>query len=141
MKKMIVVVLFLGVIGATSSWASETVAEGTPAEPSKWSKAGGEIGEAAHAVGDATADSSKKAWQATKEGSEDTWDATKEGSKEAWEATKEGSTEAWDKTKSKSKELWEKGKAKVHDATESDTTTEQEPNPESVKNQQADLSR
>ena len=99
-------VLFSGMIGATSAWASETVAEGTTVEPSKWSKAGGEIGEAAHAVGDATADTSQKAWKATKEGSEEAWDATKEGSQEAWEATKEGSTEAWDKTKSKSKEMY-----------------------------------
>lgn len=120
MKKIIAMVLFLGMVGATSVWASETVAEGTAAEPSKWSKAGGEIGEAAHAVGDATTDTSKKAWKATKEGSEEAWDATKEGSQEAWEATKEGSTEAWDTTKSKSKELWEKGKAKVHDATAPD---------------------
>lgn len=109
MKKMIAMVLFFGMVGATSACASEAVAEGTAAEPSKWSKAGGEIGEAAHAVGDATADTSKKAW-----------DATKEGSEEAWDATKEGSTEAWDTTKSKSKELWEKGKAQLHDATAPD---------------------
>lgn len=109
MKKTIAMVLFLGMVGAASAWASEAVVEGTTAEPSKWSKAGGEIGEAAHAVGDATADTSQKAWKATKEGSE-----------EAWDATKEGSTEAWDKTKSKSKELWEKGKSKVHDATAPD---------------------
>jgi len=122
MKKMIAMVLFLGMISAGSVWASETAAEGTAAEPSKWSKAGGEISEAAGAVGEATTDTSKKAWKATKEGSTEAWDKTKEGSKEAWEATKEGSTKAWDKTKSKSKELWEKGKAKVHDASAPDAS-------------------
>ena len=113
MKKMIAMVLFLGMIGATSALASEAVAEGTASEASKWSKAGEEISEAAHAVGDATTDSSKKAWDATKDGSED-----------AWDATKEGSAEAWDKTKSKSKEMWEKGKSKLHDATAPDAPAE-----------------
>ncbi|RUM42950.1 MAG: hypothetical protein DSY80_06385 [Desulfocapsa sp.] len=122
MKKMIAVVLFLGMVGAASVWASEPVAEGTASEPSKWSKAGGEISEAAGAVGEATVDTSKKAWKTTKEGSTEAWEATKEGSKEAWEATKEGSAEALDKTKSKTKELWEKGKAKLHDATAPDSS-------------------
>lgn len=109
MKKIVAMLLLLGMIGATSTLASEDATEGVTEELSKWSKAGEEIGEAAHAVGDATADSSKKAWK-----------ATKEGSVEAWDATKEGSAEAWDKTKSKSKEMWEKGKANVHDATAPD---------------------
>lgn len=108
MKKIVAMLVLVGMIGATSALASEN-ATATEAEPSKWSRAGEEIGEAAHAVGDASADSSKKAWK-----------ATKDGSAEAWDATKEGSAEAWDNTKSKSKEMWEKGKAKVHDATAPD---------------------
>lgn len=120
MKKMIATVLFLGMLGATSTWASGTVAEGTTTEPSKWSKAGGEINEAADAVGEATVDTSQKAWKATKDGSIEVWDKTKHGTREAWEATKEGSAGAWVKTKGKSKEIWEKGKAKVHDVTAPD---------------------
>ena len=85
MKKMIAKVLFLGMIGATSVSASEAVAEGTTTEPSKWSKAGGEIGEAAGAVGEATADTSKKVWKTTKDGSVEAWDKTKEGTS-AWPA-------------------------------------------------------
>jgi len=109
MKKIVAMFFIIGMIGATSVLASEDVTKAAVGEPSKWSKAGDEIGAAAHAVGDATADSSQKAWE-----------ATKEGSAEAWDATKEGSAEAWDSTKSRSKEMWEKGKAKVHDATAPD---------------------
>lgn len=109
MKKIVAMLFLLGMVGATSALAVENATEKSAEEPSKWSKAGEEIGEAVHAVGDATADSSKKAWK-----------ATKEGSAEAWDATKEESVEAWDKTKSKSKEMWEKGKANVHDATAPD---------------------
>ncbi len=109
MKKMIAMVLFLGLLGAGSVSASEAVAEGTTPEPSKWSKAGHEIGEAAGAVGDATADTSQKVWK-----------TTKDESVEAWDKTKEGTKEAWGKTKGKSKEIWEKGKAKLHDATAPD---------------------
>lgn len=110
MKKLLMMVLALGLLSATTSMASDTTVE-EPAEaavektavetgvgegePSKWNKAGEEVKEAAHAVGDATVDTSKKVWG----------------------ATKEESAGVWDKTKSKSKEIWEKGKAKVHDAT------------------------
>ena len=114
MKKMVVGLLFLGLsCTVTAAYGNDPA----PAEPSKWKKASGEISEAAHAVGDATADSSKKAWDATKEGSEQAWDATKEGSAKAWDATKEGSAKAWDATKEKSQDAWEKGKTKLHDAT------------------------
>ena len=110
MKKMIAMVLFLGLLGASSVSASEAVAEGATPEPSKWSKAGHEIGEAAGAVGEATTDTSKKVWE-----------TTRDGSAEAWDKTKEGTKEVWDKTKGKSKELWEKSKAKLHEATAPDT--------------------
>ncbi len=93
--------------------AEEVVEE----ETGKWSKAGEDIKEAAHSVGDATADSSQKAWKSGKEGSAEAWDATKEGSAKAWDKTKEGSAEAWDATKEKSKSAWEKGKEKIHEAT------------------------
>lgn len=76
------------------------------AEPGKWGKAGAEIKEAAHSVGDATVDSSQKAWE-----------ATKEGTTKVLDATKEGSVGAWDKTKENSKKVWEKGKEKIHDVT------------------------
>ena len=129
MNKIITMVLFLGLLcGVTGVSAQEAVQDSAPEEPGKWEKAGAEIGEAANAVGDATVDTSKKAWKATKDGSGKAWDATKEGSAEAWEATKEGSgeawdatkegsAEAWDATKEKSQEMWEEGKAKLHDAT------------------------
>ena len=114
MKKMLLGILFLGLsCTVTTAYGDEPVL----AEPGKWKKAVNEISEAAHAVGDATVDSSKKAWDATKEGSEKAWDATKEESLEAWDATKEGSEKAWDATKEKSQSAWEKGKAKLHDAT------------------------
>ncbi len=111
MKKIITLLVCSVMLGTVSAFASESAAEAANGEPSKWSKAGEEIGEAAKAVGDATVDSSKKAW-----------DATKEGSKEAWDKTKEGSKEILDKTKTKTKELLEKGKAKVHDATAAEAT-------------------
>ncbi len=110
MKKMIAIALFLGLLGATSVSASEPVSEGTSVEPSKWTKAGHEIGEAAGAVGEATADTSKKVWKTTKDESVEVWGKTREGTKEAW-----------DKTKGKSKELWEKSKAKLHEATAPET--------------------
>lgn len=95
-KKILSLTLLLGVtLGVTDIRANEAADEAIAEQPGKWEKAGKELSEAAHAVGDATADSSKK----------------------AWEATKEGSAEAWDSTKEKSKELWEQGKAKVHDST------------------------
>jgi phage-related tail protein len=105
MRKVIAVFLFAGIVAATSISASEIVVEETT-EPSNWSKAGEEISEAADAVGDATADTSKKVWK-----------TTKDGSVEAWDKTKKGTKEAWGKTKEESKELWEKGRAKLHEAT------------------------
>jgi hypothetical protein len=108
MKKIVVMVLFAGIIcGVSNAYADEAAGEGAVvAEDGKWDKAGGEISEAAHAIGDATVDTSKKAW-----------DATREGSTEAWDATKEGSAKAWDVTKEKTRSAWEKGKAQLHDAT------------------------
>ncbi len=76
------------------------------AQPSKWKKAGEEISEAAGAVTDATADSSKKAWE-----------GTKKASGEAWDKTKDVSSDTWDKSKYATKEAWEKAKSKVHDAS------------------------
>ena len=112
--------LFFAVL---SSFCSVSAQEVSPAQvpvaedAAGWEKAGSEVNEAAHAVGDATVDSSKKAWKATREGSVEAWDATKEGTKKAMDATKEGSAEAWEATKEKSKSTWEAGKKKVHDAT------------------------
>lgn len=125
MKKFLAISLFLGILCNIASVSAEGV---TTEEPGKWKKAGEEISGAAHAVSDATVDSSKKVWQATKEGStkaidvskEKTTkalDAAKEGSAEAWDATKKGSKEAWEAAKEKSKAAWEKGKAKLHEAT------------------------
>ncbi|HID69958.1 MAG TPA: hypothetical protein EYP35_05725 [Desulfobacterales bacterium] len=125
MKKFLAISLFLGILCSITSVSAEgVVAE----EPGKWKKAGEEISGAAHAVGDATVDSSKKAWKASKEGSTKALDAgkegttkaldaAKEGSAEAWDATKKGSKEAWEAAKEKSKAVWEKGKAKLHEAT------------------------
>ena len=119
MKKVLAMVLFAGIVfGVSTAYGDETAVEGTAvAEDGQWATAGSEMSEAAHAVGDATADSSRKAWNATKEGSVEAWDATKKGSAKAWESTKKGSAEAWDATKEKSNTVWEEGKAKVHEAT------------------------
>ena len=65
------------------------VVTGTTAGEGYWSRAGREIGEAASAVGDATVETSKDAWNATKSGSGKAWDKTKEVSGDAWGATKE----------------------------------------------------
>jgi hypothetical protein len=109
MKKTLALVAILGICTTTGLATASETTTATTQEPSKWSKAGSEIKEAAHAVGDATADSSRE-----------TWDNTKEGSAKAWNATKEGSAKAWDTTKDKSHELWEQGKKKVHDASAPD---------------------
>lgn len=109
MNKITIMTLVLGLLyGVTVVSAQETVVQDpVPAEePGKWKKAGEEIAEAADAVGDATVDSSKKAWKTTKDGSVKAWDATKKGSAEALDATKE-----------KSHELWEEGKEKFHEVT------------------------
>ena len=58
-------------------------------EEGNWSRAGQEIGEAASAVGHATADTAEEVWDATKQGSKKAWKATKEVSGEAWDATRE----------------------------------------------------
>ncbi len=92
-RKILALTLLLGLSCSVANIQAEEAI--VPEEPGKWEKAGHEIGDAAHAVGDATADSSKR----------------------AWDTTKEESVEAWDSTKKKSKELWEDGKAKLHDAT------------------------
>ena len=91
--KIITLSLLLGVFcGVTTGQAEET---SVPEEPGKWEKAGQEIEDAAHAVKDATVDTSKKVWG----------------------TTKEESKEAWDTTKKKSKELWDEGRAKLHEVT------------------------
>ena len=114
MNRVVIMLLFLGLLSGVSSVSAE---EAVPEEPGKWEKAGKEISEAADAVGDATVDSSKKAWKATKEGSAQAYEATKEGAVDAYEATKEGSAKAWKATKEKSHELMEEGRQKVHEAT------------------------
>ncbi len=125
MKKIVVFALFFGMMSTFSIVSAEKIAveaEGPVAEKAVegtvgWKKAGNEIGKAAQSVGDATVDTSKKAWKATRDSSAEVWDKTKDGSKKAWDKTKEESTRAWDTTKEKSKKLWEKGKQKIHDAT------------------------
>ncbi len=103
-KKILSLTLLLGVtLAVTDIRANEAADEGIAEQPGKWEKAGKEVSEATHAVGDATVDSSKKAWK----------------------ATKEGSAEAWDATKEKSKEWWEQGKAKVHDASAPEPSAEE----------------
>jgi hypothetical protein len=122
MKRILAMALFFGIMSTFSAISAQEVVAEAPevTEASGWKKAGGEISEAAHAVGDATADTSKKAWKATKDGSAEVWGATKKGSREAWGATKEGSAKAWKSTKEKSKNTWQKGKKKFHDATAPD---------------------
>ena len=65
------------------------IATAANAEESVWTKAGREIGEAGSAVGHATVETSKDAWEATKSGAGKAWDKTKELSGDAWDATKE----------------------------------------------------
>ena len=128
MRKIFEMSLFLSAMSLASGAYAQQSASG---EVSEWGKVEKEMSEAAHALSDATVDTSKKAWKATKEGSSEAWDATKEGSVEAWDATKdgsqnawnatkEGSQEAWSATSEKSKTTWEKGKKKVHEATAPD---------------------
>ena len=73
----------------------------TPAGEDSWSKAGKEVGEAAGAVGDASVETSKDAWDATKRGSAQVWDKTKEVSGEAWDASKEAVHDGADYVKDK----------------------------------------
>ncbi|HIP82978.1 MAG TPA: hypothetical protein EYH19_05310 [Desulfocapsa sulfexigens] len=120
MKKILAIALFLWMISAYSSVSAQEPAAVEPPVVERetgWKKAGDEIIEAAHAVGDATADYSRKVWQSTKEGSVEVWDATKDGSQEAWNATKKSIQEAWKATRDGSQEAWEKSKAKIHDVT------------------------
>lgn len=57
---------------------------------SHWSKAGGEISEAAAAVGNAISESPAESWEAARRASEKVWQKTKQKSGEAWKKTKEG---------------------------------------------------
>ena len=120
MKKIVATAIVIGMVSTFSIVSAQESAVVEPPvveEATGWKKAGKEIGEAAGAVVDATADSSRKAWKVTKEGSAKAWDATKDGSKEAWDATKKGSREVWNATKEKSKSVWEKSKEKIYDVT------------------------
>lgn len=89
MKKIVVFVLFFGMMSTFSIVSAEKIAveaEGLIAEKAVegtvgWKKAGNEIGKAAQSVGDATVDTSKKAWKATRDSSAEVWDKTKDGSK------------------------------------------------------------
>ena len=109
MKKIVATAIVIGMVSTFSIVSAQESAVVEPPvveEATGWKKAGKEIGEAAGAVVDATADSSRKAWKVTKEGSAKAWDATKKGSREVWDATKE-----------KSKSIWKKSKDKIHDVT------------------------
>ena len=75
------------------------IATAANAEESVWTKAGREIGEAGSAVGHATVETSKDAWEATKSGAGKAWDKTKELSGDAWDATKETTSEGWESAK------------------------------------------
>lgn len=106
------------------------------ADQSAWDRAGQQIGEAARAVGDASAES----WQKTKKASSNGWDKTKEVSGETWDKTKKGSAKAvdsggdaldsagdkaatlWDKTKKGTSSWFNRTKQNVHDMTAPETT-------------------
>ena len=85
-----------------------------------WSKAGKEVREAGHAVGEAA----ENTWKKTKDKSVEVLEKTKDTSAEVWDKTKKTTAEVWDKTKEtsaevveKTGELYKKVKAKVHSAT------------------------
>lgn len=112
-------------VAGSMVFCSHALAEGS------WNKAGKEVKEAAGAVVDATADTSKETWDATKDGASDAYDATAEKSGEIWDATKDTSedvwgtikvesVEAWEKTRDGSKSIYEKAKEKIHEATAPD---------------------
>lgn len=137
---------------AVVAWSICCVAPGVVvAEQNAWDKAGQQIGEAARAVGDASAETwqktkkaSSNAWDKTKEVSGQTWDKTKDVSGETWDKTKEGSAKAadsggdaldsagdkaaslWDRTKKGTSSWYKKTRQKVHDITGPETTENQE---------------
>lgn len=109
MKKLFFVSVIFGFLCVVSTAVYGVAAEGAtpaPQEGSSWKAAGEEIGEAAHAVQGATADSSKQIW-----------DETKKESAEAWNAAKKGSAKAWEAAKKQGKSAWEEGKASIHEVT------------------------
>lgn len=112
------VVLIASCLLFTGSIAAAVEKEGA------WSKAGKEIGEAAHAVGHASKDSFDKTMtkgagvmEKTTTASSEAWGEAKKTSAEAWGATKDTSVEAWHKTKEGSAELYDKAKGKIHEMT------------------------
>lgn len=124
MSKFVFMSLCVWLLGGVSPVFAEEAGGGeTPvvqevvAESDGWGKATTEIKEAAHAVSEATVDTSKKVWEVTKKESKEAWEATKDGSSRAWEVTKEEAGEAWEKGLEKSMEVWEEGKEKLHEAT------------------------
>jgi heat shock protein HslJ len=72
-----------------------------------WSNAGEEVREAADAVGKATSDAARRAWETTKRHSKEGWEATKDFSESAWERVKRDSARAWEDTKDFSQRTWE----------------------------------
>ncbi len=94
MKKMVVTILLSAgiIISAVPLYAENTEIADISDE---WKKAGSEIGQAAHAVEEATVESSRAIWK----------------------TTKEESSKAWKEAKEKGIEVWELGKAKLHEAS------------------------
>ncbi len=94
MKNIVVMILLS--TGITLSALPLYAGNNDVAETSEeWRKAGSEIGHAAHAVEEATVESSKAIWK----------------------TTKEESSKVWKEAKEKGISLWEQGKAKLHAVT------------------------